>query len=203
MDSCQRFKEMVSDYIEGGLSQQNKELMDKHLRDCLRCKGAIKQLKNLLQNLKELPKISVSPDFETILRARISMESGLARRRGGSFLSLGQMKIPAYALSAVTIVALALFASLLLFRPDSKVEIMANMNEVHNAQKPVRFDRTTNEKYVYFIEKQPVPIINPQSEILNVNDNLHDSNLVSDSLQILNSQKNWHQAIPAFEQYLY
>jgi len=199
MDSCQRFKEMVSDYIEGGLSQQSKVLMDKHLRDCLRCKGAIKQLKSLIHTVRELPRIKVSPDFETVLKARISMENGLARRRRARLLPLGQIKFPAYAFSAVMIVV-ALVASLLLIKPETNEAPLADINkELYKQSGPVRVDPTTNEKFIFFIEKQPVPIINPQPEIMDENEKLINSNIRSDSTQVQDIEKEWLKTVKAFE----
>lgn len=199
MDSCQRFKEMVSDYIEGGLGQQDKAMMDKHLKDCLRCRGVIKQLKSLIHTVRELPRVKVSTNFETILRARISMESGLERRRRARLFPLGQIKFPAYAFSAVMIVV-ALVASLLLIKPETNEAPIANIdNELYKQSGPVRVDPTTNEKFIFFIEKQPVPIINPQPEIMDENDNLINSNIRSDSVQVQDIEKEWLKTVKAFE----
>jgi len=108
MDSCQRFKELISDYIEGGLNHDRKQEMDYHFKECLKCSTTTDQLKKLLQDLKELPKLTVSPDFETILRARIRLENGLTRRREESFLSSWKFRAPAYAISAILIILAAI-----------------------------------------------------------------------------------------------
>jgi hypothetical protein len=163
MDSCQRFKEMVSDYIDGELDHQNQSLMEQHLRDCLGCKKNISQLKNLIQNLRDLPKIMVSPDFETILRARISMESSLARRRRERWFPLGQFRVPVYALAAVVLLV-AIFTVAILNKSNHYAAPQAKLNsEWYQGEGGVeKFDPTTNERYIYIIEKQPVPNINSQ-----------------------------------------
>lgn len=114
MDSCQRFKELISDYIEGGLNQDRKKEMDYHFKECLKCSTTTDQLKKLIQDLKELPKFTVSPDFETVLRARIRRENGLARRREESFLSSWKFRAPAYAVlaSLIMLTAMTIFSQL-------------------------------------------------------------------------------------------
>lgn len=203
MDSCQRFKEMISDYIEGGLTRQDKVSMDKHLKECLRCKGAIKQLKNLMHNLGGLPSIKVSSDFDTILRARISMENGLARRRRERLLPLGQIRFPAYAFSAVMILV-ALVATLLLINPESNDTPIADTNErLYRQEGTVVIDPDTKEKYIYFIEKQPVPVINTQPEILDESDNLINSNIPPDSIQVQNNEASWIKTVRTVEPNLF
>jgi hypothetical protein len=161
MDSCQRFKETVSDYIEGELDHQNQSLMEQHLRDCLGCKKNISQLKSLIQNLRELPRITVSPDFETILRARISMESSLARRRRERGLPIGQSKLPAYAFAAVVLLVV-IFTVVVLNKSNHYSAPQANRNNDWYQGGVEKYDPTTNERYIYIIETQPVPNINSQ-----------------------------------------
>ena len=186
MDSCQRFKEMVSGYIEGGLDQQNRVLMEEHLRDCLKCKATIKQLKSLTRNLKELPRLKVSPNFETILRARISMESSLARRHG-RLNPLGQFRLPVYAFSAI-VITLLMFAVLSRINNSktANTPIAKENNRVVNKQ-TLPFSPGVNDSIIYFIEKEPLHGIRSQGTKFDRQDNIEDK-VGSDSTRFRSDQ---------------
>jgi len=202
MDSCQRFKEMISDYIEGELDQQDQVQMEKHLRDCIRCKKKISQLKSLIRNLSVLPKISVSPDFETILRARISMESSLARHRRERLFPIGQFRLPAYAFSAVIII-MALFTVVFLLKPDRYSAPQANVNNEWYKGGAVKVDPSTNERYIYFIETQPVQNVSSQTPIKNGGYQAAAKSVSLDSIQVKKENKLWHESVRTFEPIIY
>ncbi|UCE05527.1 MAG: zf-HC2 domain-containing protein [bacterium] len=202
MDSCQRFKEMISDYIEGELDSQNNSQMEKHLRDCLRCKKAISQLKNLIRKLKELPKITVSPDFETILRARISMESSLARRRNERFFPIGQFRLSAYAFSAVVIIV-ALFAAFFLVKPYRVSAPQASVNNEWYKGGAVKYDPSTNEPYIYIIERESVKNVSSQTPTRNIRYQPTDKKISSDSSQTYKDEKLWFETAQTLESIIY
>jgi len=180
-NSCQRFKSMVSNYIEGELDQKNQGLMEKHLRACLGCKRKISQLKQLIQNLKKLPKISVTPDFETILRARINRENRLAKRQRNRWLPTGQFRLPAYVFGAA-VLALALFTVFAINKSNRISPPQANMNEQWIQPQAVeKVDPTTKERYLYIIEKQEIPNVNYQVPSESENDGTIDENIEADS----------------------
>lgn len=197
-DSCQRFKSMVSDYIEGELDQQNHELMEKHLRDCLGCKSKISQLKQLIQNLKKLPRIAVSSDFETILRARINRESRLARRGSNSWLLIEQFRLPAYAFGAAVVV-LTLLAVFVLNNRFSIPIADRNDKWIEGRNEPV--EPILNERHIYVIETQPIANIVPQTN----NESIHsvDNAIIPDSSQAFNESKSWRESIQTVDSYIY
>lgn len=199
-DSCQRFKEMVSDYIEGEIDLQNQKLMEKHLRDCLGCKTNVSRLKALIQNLRELPKITVSPDFETILRARVSRESRLASRQGKRWFPVGQFRIPAYAFTAVVVVV-ALLTMYVLNKSNRFSAPQANTNNQWYQGGVEKVDPSTNERYIYFIETQQVPKVNYQ--IPGENRQTIDKNIASDSMNTFKDNKLRHETMPASESKIY
>jgi hypothetical protein len=162
MDNCQRFKLLISDYIEGGLAQQHKQQMEYHFKECLKCAKTTQQLRNLLNELKELPKVAVSPDFETILRARISVESALARRRHEGFFKSLQFRIPAYAISAVLII-LGLFSVISKFdRPTRMTPPEAYVNqEWYGGFQQV--DKSSGDLVIYILERKTVYNVSSQS----------------------------------------
>lgn len=155
MDSCQQFKLLISDFIEGGLSPENQQQMEYHFQECIRCTTTTQQLKNLINDLRKLPKIKVSPNFETILRARISVESALARRKHENFFASLQFRIPAYAVSAVLIILGLLSVFSRFDRADrlEAPEAYVNQEWYGGVQQA---DRSNQDLRIYVIEKQTV-----------------------------------------------
>jgi len=196
-DSCQRFKEMVSDYIEGELDHQNQSLMEKHLSDCLECKRKISQLKQLIKNLKALPRITVTPDFETILRARISMESSLARRRRGRLLPVSQFPLPAYAFGMIVLIV-ALVTVFVLNKSNRFSQPQATINNEWIQGGSEKVDPVTNERYIYIIETQPVANIKSQNtgeSYQPIDKKTHSV----DSSQVFKDSKLWHETAQVLE----
>lgn len=74
MKNCERFTELFSDYAEDGLSSAEKRELDVHLQQCSECRSAAAGVVNLRTSLRQMPGLTTSPDFETILRTRIKME---------------------------------------------------------------------------------------------------------------------------------
>lgn len=202
MDSCQRFKEMMSEHIEGELDPQQKLLMEKHLRDCLGCIKTTRHLRSLIQNLKELPRLKVTPDFETILRARISLENGLARRRGASLLSSWQFRVPAYAVSALLIV-LAVITILTRFnKPQRYYPPEAYMNqEWYGGTKQV--SPSSNERVIYFIERKPIHNLFSQPPMMRVTDDPHQTSTSIDSTGKTTNQMNMIRTSQKLEPSIY
>lgn len=199
MDSCHRFKALVSDYIEGVLDHQNQHVMEKHLRDCLGCNKKIAQLKKLISNLNKLPKITVSPDFETILRARISRESSRARRRRERWLPIGQFRAPTYAFAAVVVIV-ALVTVFFLNRPDPYAVPQASINDNWIRGGVEKIDLSTNERYIYIIETQPAPNANYQIP----GEGYQKTNrVVADSIQTIKDSKSWYETAQAIESKIY
>jgi len=183
MDSCQRFKELMSDYIEGGLLPQQKSQMEYHFRECLKCTKLTQRLRNLIHELKGLPKVTVSPDFETILRARISIESGLARRRREGFFASLQFRIPAYAISAVLIVLglLNVFSKLNQPARVTIPEAYVNQQWYGGVQQT---DKSSEDLFIYFIERRSVYTVTSQSPFrVSSSDNPMEMSTVMDSTQ--------------------
>jgi len=73
MKNCERFTELFSDYAEDGLPPAEKRELDVHLQQCSECRSAVTGVVNLRASLRQMPGLTTSPDFETILRTRIKM----------------------------------------------------------------------------------------------------------------------------------
>jgi hypothetical protein len=79
--------------------------MEDHLKICLNCKEAIRQIKIIKQSLSYLPQVSTSPDFEQRLRQQIFQQN-----QKTPFLppQLQNWKLPAMG-SAIVLATLGLF----------------------------------------------------------------------------------------------
>jgi len=74
MNSCQKFSELFSEYVERSLHQKVRQEVELHLKACPPCQETIERLGRLRRNLKSLSAVKISPDFETVLRTRMRLE---------------------------------------------------------------------------------------------------------------------------------
>ena len=112
MPECKSFQENIFDYIDGLLPTGDKKGVLKHLEECLDCSEIYENVTKVRWQLRNLNSIKVSPDFETVLRTRISMERSLSRR---SFLNR-PIRIPVYAATG----ALAFLAAFFILNLSNK-----------------------------------------------------------------------------------
>ena len=174
MDNCKKFKELLSDYIEGGLDPQTKLLLEQHLKECLNCSKVITRLKTLHRTLKELPKLAVSSDFETVLRTRIRVESGLDRRRREKFAIFLPTQSPVFAAAALIIFLAVTVAIVTQFnKRGSAYPTDAYTNYEWQGGGKKQTQSSANGRVVYFIEKQQVPYIQQHQASNNVQDKLN------------------------------
>jgi hypothetical protein len=74
MKNCERFVGLLSDYADSTMAPVEKSEFAAHLKECAECRSAAEGVVNLRQNLRRLPALQTSQDFETILRARIKLD---------------------------------------------------------------------------------------------------------------------------------
>ncbi|NIR52342.1 zf-HC2 domain-containing protein [candidate division KSB1 bacterium] len=80
MESCKKFEEKVFDYIEGLLPKESKKEVEGHFEQCQHCSNLLREIRGVKERLHKMRSLKTSPDFETVLRTRISMEKSLRRR---------------------------------------------------------------------------------------------------------------------------
>jgi anti-sigma factor RsiW len=107
MSDSEKMQEEVYNYLDGLLSGQNRKLVEQKLQSDPEYRSFFADAKALRSNLKSLPGLKTSADFDTILRTRIKIERSLSRRR--SFLTLPRFA-PVY-VAAAALLALAVFVS--------------------------------------------------------------------------------------------
>ncbi len=67
--SCQELVELVTDYLEGALSPADRARFDAHIAGCDGCTTYLRQMREMLEVLGELPADSISPQAEADLLA--------------------------------------------------------------------------------------------------------------------------------------
>jgi len=116
MKNCKRFQKMISDYVEGELGDNHKNNFEKHLQMCKTCHQVILRIRKLRESLGCMTLIQTSADFDTVLRTRIKIESGIGRRRLQEIIWSWPAKIPVYGMA----VALIVIAMVLVFEQTKK-----------------------------------------------------------------------------------
>lgn len=61
--TCERIKELLSDYINGVLSQSEKALVEKHIEVCASCRAELRKLERMKSILASLPVLEPPPGF--------------------------------------------------------------------------------------------------------------------------------------------
>ena len=105
-------------------------MVEAHLVDCKTCDEVIERVKDLRTKLHTLTQVQTSEDFDTILRTRIRIETGLSRRRLSELLWTGPAKLPVYGMA----VALIVIASIMVF------------DQVKQARKPAQPEAYINSR---------------------------------------------------------
>jgi anti-sigma factor RsiW len=67
--SCREMVELVTDYLEGALSPVDRARFDAHIAGCEGCTMYLRQMREMLDLLGELPPDSISPQGEAELLA--------------------------------------------------------------------------------------------------------------------------------------
>ena len=189
MNTCKQFRNLISDYIESSLDSAKKDSAKAHVENCSECCDTVKRLEHLKAMLPSLRVFKVSPDFDTILRTRIRIETSLERNKFLSNIFNGPVRIPAYAAS-LAMVAFAAFFLWNQMTPDGttdqsrKIRTVATVNGQVIALKDSEVSdshRQDNVLYeigqMYFIET-----LNDSARSLTVKN--------ADSLQLQNRHKS-------------
>lgn len=108
MGPCERYQEIISPYLDGEATAEQKAILEAHLRRCPDCRAVERRMKALQQTLRELPQLTTSPEFNIALRARIRLEERAARGSVPGIPIWGRMPAFGVAVAAVAI-ALAVF----------------------------------------------------------------------------------------------
>lgn len=103
MNTCERFSELFSDYIENFLPASSKQQLESHLSACADCHATVARLDDLRGHLKSLKPMQASDDFEAVLRARIKLDRRARRSTVSAMRRTRPMRMASYSVVAVVI----------------------------------------------------------------------------------------------------
>ncbi|MFW6124131.1 MAG: anti-sigma factor family protein [Acidobacteriota bacterium] len=61
--NCKQIEKFLSPYLENNLSQEEKNLVENHLRQCPQCSELLSYMRQAKKSLAEIPEIDVSPSL--------------------------------------------------------------------------------------------------------------------------------------------
>lgn len=73
--TCEQFNNLMHDYLDGLLSDEARQDMDRHVRECPDCLEALSEMKEVLKLLKDLPIEPLPENFEANLHEALVRES--------------------------------------------------------------------------------------------------------------------------------
>ena len=107
-------KGLLSDYLEGEISEENRADLEKHLEGCTDCRQELDALKETLNVLSGFRKVEAPEDFESKVTNRLKRRS---RRRDHDSSPLSH-KIPFETICLIMLLILAAFYIMLYLLPQ-------------------------------------------------------------------------------------
>jgi len=185
MENCKWFEQYFSDYIEGQLDLSLTQKLEQHLAKCKYCTAIIQRMRLVMGSLHQVSQLKTSSDFDTILRTRIRIESGLERSSWRDRFNSWAIRIPVYAAS----IAIILIAFVLLKgqynpvfyqgsnAPRSIAIRDSNFSDTKHTHYEINSMRIYDEKY--FLNPQPdSSAVRPKE--YNPSDSVKTSNRISE-----------------------
>ncbi len=69
---CRKIKKLLQLYIDNALTFSEKEIVEKHLKECSTCRAGLKSLSSIAKIIESIPEISPPPDFTEKVMSKIS-----------------------------------------------------------------------------------------------------------------------------------
>lgn len=102
---CKNILNLIPLYIDNMLSEEENDIVGRHICSCENCKKEFEFMSSLLKNTKVLPEIQVPPEFHNKLMSQVRRKKTIRRilsKRAGAFVA-------AAAIIALSIVAISDF----------------------------------------------------------------------------------------------
>ncbi len=122
--NCKKIKKLLQLYIDNTLTFGEKQLVEKHLEKCSKCRAELKSLSTMVRLIESFPEVSTSPNFTENLMSKISQIEEKERER---IIPAWQMSLknlwntPRYRYSLVgifTVAVFCVFTFVFLFHPS-------------------------------------------------------------------------------------
>ncbi len=107
---CRDLKELLSAYADGELSRTQKEFLEEHLAGCADCQSTLGGYRAVNQKLKSLREVPEMPDKKDAIISKIKAESNKS-------IKVWLQRQPAWKVSTVAILSLALIIGLVIVKP--------------------------------------------------------------------------------------
>jgi anti-sigma factor RsiW len=65
--NCKEFVELVTDYFEGALSEQDVQRFEQHIEQCFWCARYLEQMRVTIETVGQIDENSISPDAKDSL----------------------------------------------------------------------------------------------------------------------------------------
>ncbi len=164
MKSCDKFRDLFTDYVDGALSGDEKTQVDHHIQQCNECDTVLSRMAALGTRLRQMELVKTSSTFNFVLRSRIrrELESDTFLEKVASIFQTN--KIPAFSFSAVALFLLV-YVSVDVFShasgsPDKPISPVAsqtitdqNVGPVTPMQAPRQIPDTPRERVNYVMEE--------------------------------------------------
>lgn len=140
MNTCERFSESFSDYVENILPASTKQQIETHLSACADCHATVARLDDLRDHLKNLQRVQTSDDFEAVLRARIKLDQRTRRASGPAVRRATPKRVASYSVLALMIL---MSSGYLLWRNDADIQAATSTGSFR-IQTPIAARTTLN-----------------------------------------------------------
>ena len=67
--SCQELVELVTDYLEGALSEEDRARFDEHLAECAGCRAYLAQMRSTLRVVRDTEQLEQRPEVAGLMAA--------------------------------------------------------------------------------------------------------------------------------------
>ena len=74
--ACQRIVEVITDYLEGSSSGDERAQVEAHLERCPHCRRYLDQMRDVIRALGRLPKDAIAPECREELRRVFRTRTG-------------------------------------------------------------------------------------------------------------------------------
>jgi hypothetical protein len=142
MDDCQKIRELLSDYVDGVLDDETRDLVDQHLLVCTACREEMESMQSLVEELKSLEPVQAPEDFLDQLHERMIPRFSHRRMLRALFVP-SRIKIPLELATALT-AAIMIFSILTIQQSETEVAGLHEkvgagraMEQVGGMEKPI------------------------------------------------------------------
>ncbi len=74
---CENYREMISPYIDGMLTENERAILEKHVLDCDECKNELEEIKFVTEHCHQLEKMPLPVDFKEQLHSKLVNIEGI------------------------------------------------------------------------------------------------------------------------------